>query len=348
MAVDKIMIKIKKYALISVYDKKNIIKICCCLKKFDIEIISTGSTAKKISQAGYKVKKVSDLTNFKAILSGRVKTLHPKIHASLLYKRNNKSHINDFEKLNFPSIDFLFVNLYPFEKIIKSKKNIDECIEMIDIGGPALLRSAAKNFTNVTAIEDINDYDLFIKNLNSNKGSTTLEFRKSMALKIFTKTSVYDKNITNWFKKQDKDFTKKTNSKEIKLKYGENPNQKSVFIKDEKSISVFDRKIQGKDIGYNNILDIEAGLDCIKEFLEPTCVIIKHNNPCGVASAKSINLAFKKAFNADPVSAFGGVVILNKPVDKKLAISLSKIFFEVIVANKFFENSLSFFKKKKI
>ena len=346
MAINKIMIKNQKYALISVYDKKDIIKICSCLKKFNIEIISTGSSAKKISQLGFKVKKISDLTKFKEILDGRVKTLHPNIHASLLYKRKNKSHIKDFKKLCFPNIDFIFVNLYPFEKAIINKTNMEECIEMIDIGGPTLLRSAAKNFAYVTAIGDINDYDLFIKNINTNKGVTSLEFRKKMAVKVFTKTSAYDKNISNWFEKYNKKNEKEKILKEIKLKYGENPNQKGIFIKDKKSISIFDKKIQGKDIGYNNIVDIEAGLNCIKEFSEPTCVIIKHNNPCGVASSKTINLAFKKAFDADSMSAFGGVVVLNRSVDKKLALSLSKNFFEVIVAKNFVNGSLLFLEKK--
>jgi len=346
MAVSKSMIKLKKYALISVFEKKNIIKICACLKKFDIGIISTGSTAKKIYQAGYKVSEVSDLTKFNEILDGRVKTLHPKIHASLLYKRKKESHVNAFKKLNFPSIDFVFVNLYPFEKIIKTTKKIDDCVEMIDIGGSTLLRSAAKNYENITTISSIDDYDSFIREVKLHKGNTSLEFRKKMALKVFIKTSNYDKNISNWFKKQDKNLYKEENDKKIKLKYGENPNQKSIFIQNKNSISIFDSKIYGKDIGYNNILDIEAGLKCINEFSEPTCVIIKHNNPCGVASSKSINLAFKKAFNSDPASAFGGVVIFNKSVNKKLALSLSKIFFEAIVAKNFLKESLHILKKK--
>ena len=301
----------KKYALISVFDKKNLFLICKILNKYNISLISTGSTAKAIRKHGFSCALVSDLTKFPEILDGRVKTLHPKIHASLLHDRNKKTHITTFKKLNFPIIDFVIVNLYPFEKIIRSSNDLNDCIEMIDVGGPTMLRSAAKNFNALTTISSISDYNKFIKNIEKNKGNTSLEFRKKMAQKVFFRLSQYDSIISNWL--LNKNLI--TNNK-IELKYGENPNQNASYHTENLNSSIFKAKIQGKDLGYNNIVDIDAGLNCVQGFTEPTCVIIKHNNPCGVASSNSIFDAFKKSLKADSISAFGGIVILNKLVDK--------------------------------
>ena len=333
-------LKEKKYALISVFDKSKLNVLCAGLQKFNISFISTGSTAKYIKNLGFKCKEISKLTKFPEILNGRVKTLHPKIHASLLFNRKKNSHKKVFNKLQFPRIDFLIVNLYPFKKFIKNKSTEEQCIEMIDVGGPTMLRSSAKNFNSVTTISESSDYNKLILNLKNNNGETTLDFRKLMARKVFSITSDYDQSITKWLTDKKKDTF-------VELKYGENPNQKSSFYLDKNKNTFFDQKIQGKNLGYNNILDLDAGLECIKEFNEPTCVIIKHNNPCGVSSTSNINLAFKNAFNADPVSAFGGVILINRVVNKKLALLFSQNFYEIIAAKKFTKSALLILKKKK-
>jgi phosphoribosylaminoimidazolecarboxamide formyltransferase / IMP cyclohydrolase len=331
----------KRNALISVYDKSSLKKICYVLNKFNIGIISTGATAKKIISLGYKCKEISNLTNFKEILDGRVKTLNPKLHASILYKRNKPEHVKTFKKLKFPIIDFVIVNFYPFTKIPK-KEITEKKIEMIDIGGPSMIRSASKNFASVTTISDKKFYDPLIKELIKNKGVTSLTFRKKMAEKNFKLTSDYDLSIFKWFNQIDK----KKDIKKIKIKYGENPNQKAYYLSVSKK-NLFNSKLNGKDLGYNNISDISEGLDCLNEFTEPTCVIVKHNNPCGVASAKNIKTAYLKAFESDPVSAFGGVVLLNRKINQNIAKVLNKKFYEVIVAPKFDRLTLEELKLKK-
>ena len=336
----------QKYALISTYDKKNLFEICKNFKKFNIKIISTGSTAKNIKNLGFKCLSVSNLTKFKEILDGRVKTLHHKIHASLLYDRENKSHVQTFKKLNFPDINFVIINLYPFQEIIKKTKNIKKCIEMIDIGGPSILRSSAKNFQFITTISDPNQYEAFIKLLKKNRGTTSLAFRKKMAQVTFEKTSEYDSLISSWFLKKKPNSISFNKLNKTKLKYGENPNQNSFFYQTN-LLSIFDFKFHGKQLSYNNILDINAGLDCLKEFNEPTCVIIKHNNPCGVSSKKNIKDAFINALNADSLSAFGGIVLLNKKVDKLTAEKLNICFFEVIGAPSFSTDAQNLLMKKK-
>ena len=331
----------KRNALISVYDKSSLKKICRVLNKFNIGIISTGATAKKIISLGYKCKEISDLTKFKEILDGRVKTLNPKLHASILYKRNNFEHEKAFKKLNFPIIDFVIVNFYPFSKI--SNKEIPEKkIEMIDIGGPSMIRSASKNFTSVTTICDKKFYDPLIKELTKHKGVTSLTFRKKMAERNFKLTSDYDLSIFKWFNKKKG----KERDKKIKLKYGENQNQKAYYLPNSKS-NLFTSQLNGKILGYNNILDISEGLNCLNEFNEPTCVIIKHNNPCGVASAESIQKAYTRALESDPLSAFGGVVLFNRKININLAKLLLKNFYEVIVAVKFNKEPLDILKSKR-
>ena len=332
---------LKSNALISVYDKSNLKKICSILKKYNIGIISTGGTATKIKSLGFKCEEISNVTKFKEILDGRVKTLHPKIHASLLFKRNNTNHEKIFKSLNFPRIDFIIVNLYPFStmshKVVSSKK-----IEMIDIGGPSMIRSASKNFNSVTTICDRKYYKSFINELEKNNGETTLSFRKQMAKNNFKLTSDYDLSIFKWF--DEKNRKKARDS--IKIKYGENPNQKAYFVKSSKS-NIIDSQINGKNISYNNILDISEGLNCVSEFIEPTCVILKHNNPSGVASSNNIQTAYVKALASDPVSAFGGTIILNRNIDENLAKIINHSFFEVLVAPKFSKKSLEVLKLKK-
>ncbi len=332
---------LKSNALISVYDKSSLKQLCSALTKFKIGIISTGETAKKIKSLGFKCQDVSNLTGFREILDGRVKTLHPKIHASILFKRNNINHKKTFMRLNFPQIDFLIVNFYPFSIISNKKTNIKK-IEMIDIGGPSMVRSASKNFKYVTTICQKKYYKLLVKELEINNGKTTLAFRRAMAENNFKLTSDYDLSIFKWFNKNNE----KKEINKIKIKYGENPNQKAYFIKESKS-NIFNSQLSGKEMGYNNILDISEGLSCLREFQEPTCIILKHNNPCGVASAKNIKNAFKKAVQSDPISAFGGVLLLNRRIDIDLAKKINRNFFEVLVAPKINKNVLNKLKSKK-
>ena len=331
----------KRNVLISVYDKSEIKKICDVFDRFNIGIISTGATAKKIISLGYKCKEISSLTKFKEILDGRVKTLNPKLHASILFKRNNPEHQKTFNKLKFPIIDFVIVNFYPFTKI-SNKRIPEKKIEMIDIGGPAMVRSASKNYTSVTTVCDKKFYDPLIKELTKNKGETSLAFRKKMAEKNFKLTSDYDLSIFKWLNGNQK---KKKDNK-IKIKYGENPNQKAYYLSNSKT-NLFTSQLNGKNLGYNNILDISEGLNCLNEFSEPTCVIIKHNNPCGVASAENIQNAYLKARGSDPISAFGGVVLFNRTINKDLAKLILNNFYEVIVASNFTKEALKILKFKK-
>ena len=327
-------------ALISVYDKTSLKEICSTLTKFNIGIISTGATSKKIKSLGFSCKEISNLTKFKDILEGRVKTLDPKIHSSILFKRNDITHEKAFKELNFPKIDFVIVNFYPFSKI-SDKESVTKKIEMIDIGGPSMIRSASKNYEYVTTISNKKYYKSLIKELENNNGKTTLAFRKKMAKLNFKLTSEYDLLIYNWFNKNNKKIDKK-----IKLKYGENPNQKAYFINSSNS-NILNSQVSGKNIGYNNILDISEGLNCLNEFSEPTCVIVKHNNPCSVSSAYNIKKAYLKALQSDPISSFGGIVLFNKKIDEKLSKAINRKFFEVIVAPKFENKALLNLKSKK-
>ena len=328
---------INSYALVSVYNKNNISFLCNILKKNNIGIIATGSTSKKIKSLGFDCIEISKLTNFKEVLDGRVKTIHPKIYISILHNRNKDSHNKSFKEINFPKIDYVIVNLYPFSKFI-NKKNI-ELIEMIDIGGSALLRASSKNFENITTISSPEDYKLFSNNIVKNNGTTDIDFRKEMAKKTFKLTSKYDQNIYRW-------FSQNNNQKNIKLRYGENPNQSAVLTK-SKDKSIINYQIQGKQLGYNNILDIDSGLDFLNEFIEPTSVIIKHNNACGVASSTIINKSFIKAFNCDKKSAFGGVVLVNRKINEDLAKLIVKNFFEALVGPAFTKNALQILSKRK-
>jgi len=336
-----------KFALVSTFNKTNLDVLCKNFEKNNISIISTGSTSDHIRNLGFKCEEVSSLTKFKEILDGRVKTLHPKIHASLLYKRENKQHVSTFKTMKFPSISFVIVNLYPFSEVIKKNKNKEECIEMIDIGGPTLLRSAAKNFKNVTSICSPKYYNEFINNLNNNYGCTSLDFRKKMAQHVFETTYNYDLSISNWFLniKQDEHMFKNMINED--LRYGENPNQKASVYYSKSRESIFKNILQGKKISYNNILDTEAALNCLNEFSENACVIIKHSNPCGVALGKNNKESFIRALSCDPQSAFGGIVAFNKPVNEDLAKLLKNYFFEIIIAKKFYTKSVEILKLKK-
>ncbi len=344
------MIKKIRSALISVSNKSNLKQILKVLKSNNIKIISSGGTYKEIKKLNYKCIEVSSFTGSDEILGGRVKTLHPKIHAGILNKRGNRKHSNDIKKNNFENIDLVIVNFYPFEKTLSQTRNHNKIIENIDVGGPTLVRAAAKNYNDVTVITSNNLYPELIDQLKKNNGATTLQFRKKMSQLAFTETAYYDALIAEYFNKiSNTSFP----SKKIvygnlieKLRYGENPHQQSAIYSKKKNIQL--KQIHGKPLSYNNYNDIFAALTISKSFAKNTgTVIIKHANPCGVSILKDNFLSYKSALACDPVSAFGGIVSLNFKISKKIAIELNKIFFEVIVANGFEKNAIKVLSKKK-
>ena len=339
-----------KTALISVSDKKDLKPLLNILKKNKIKIISSGGTYKEIKKLKFKCFEVSDFTGSPEILGGRVKTLHPKIHAGILYKRNNKSHLKDLKNNNFENIDLVIVNFYPFEKTLKTTKNHNKIIENIDVGGPTMVRSAAKNYKDVTVITSSDQYEEFINELKKNNGSTTLNFREKMSQIAFTETAYYDSIISNYFNKISNNFFPK---KKIihgnlieKPRYGENPHQKSAIY--SKNLNLNINQVHGKQLSYNNYSDIFAALTISKSLPKNIgTVIIKHANPCGVSIKKNNLESYKSALACDPISAFGGIVSCNYKITKNLALELNKIFLEVIIAEGFDTNALKILKTKK-
>tara|TARA_B100001564_G_scaffold150220_1_gene126317 strand:+ start:2729 stop:4276 length:1548 start_codon:yes stop_codon:yes gene_type:complete len=346
------MSKIKN-ALISVSDKENLKSVLEVLKKNQINIISSGGTYKLIKKLGFKCEEVSQFTGFEEMLDGRVKTLHPKIHSGILFKRDKKTHKNQMRKREFEPIDLVIVNFYPFEKTIKKISNKDKIIENIDIGGPSMVRAAAKNFKSVTIITDKEDYSELTKEIKKLKGRTTFNFRKKMASKAYGLTAYYDAVVSEWFNRdiglefpeRKTFFGKKINQ----LRYGENPHQKSsIYINSLNSNNINLEQLSGKDLSYNNYNDIFAGLDTLFSNLKiPSTVIIKHANPCGVSSNKSAFQSFLNAQASDPISAFGGIVACNYKINNKIASEINKTFFEVILAKGFEKKALRILKKKK-
>ena len=339
--------KIKR-AIISVSDKSNLKLILPTLKKYNVEIISSGGSFKKIKSMKYDCIDVSNYTGLNEMLDGRIKTLHPKIYAGILGVRNNPSHKNDLKKLNIPEIDLVIVDLYPFEE--KIKKNSRNLIEYIDIGGPTLIRAAAKNFNDVIVISSIKDYSSLTKELKINKGSTSIKFRKFMSAKAFGLTAYYDSVISNWFDNQVniKFPDKKTIHGKLiqKLRYGENPHQQGSIYGTNDDLCI--KQIHGKELSYNNYNDIYSALSILSTFKKKGGVaIIKHSNPSGVSVEKNPIKSFKNAYNCDPVSSFGGVVAINSVISKKLALELSKIFFEIIISKGFEKKALKILKRKK-
>jgi phosphoribosylaminoimidazolecarboxamide formyltransferase/IMP cyclohydrolase len=337
-----------KRVIISVSDKSNLKIILPVLKKFKIEIISSGGTFKKIKSMKYNCVEVSNYTGFSEMLNGRVKTLHPKIHAGILNIRKDSTHRRDLKKKNIPDIDLVIVDLYPFEKKLgeKSKK----LIEYIDIGGPALIRAAAKNFNDVTVISNINDYFHLAKELEINKGSTSIKFRKLMSAKAFGLTAYYDSVVSNWLNNQlnIKFPEKKTLHGKLikKLRYGENPHQQGGLYKTTDKLDI--EKIHGKELSYNNYNDIYSALSILSTFKKKEgTVIVKHANPCGVSTEKNQIKSLKNALACDPISSFGGVVAINSLITKKLALELNKIFFDVIISRGFKKDALKILKKRK-
>jgi phosphoribosylaminoimidazolecarboxamide formyltransferase / IMP cyclohydrolase len=340
-------------ALISVSNKENLPTLLKTLKKFQIKIISSGGTYKFIKELGYNCVEVSKYTGFKEMLDGRVKTLHPKIHAGILHDRTNKKHLSEMKGQKFPPIDLIIVNFYPFQKVVMRTKNTNKIIENIDIGGPTMVRAAAKNFKNVTLITNKNDYKILINEINQHKGKTTLNFRELMSSKAFGLTAYYDAMIASWFNKKLKItfperktiFGKKLEN----LRYGENPHQKSsIYVSNFNDEVLGMNKLSGKELSYNNYGDVYASLDILASInKKPTTVIIKHANPCGVSTNKSPYISFKNAYSSDPISAFGGIIACNYKIDKKIAKEINKNFLEVILAKGFDKESLKILKKKK-
>jgi phosphoribosylaminoimidazolecarboxamide formyltransferase/IMP cyclohydrolase len=339
-----------KTALISVSNKSYLRPLLNSLKKNDIKIISSGGTYKEIKKLKFKCLEVSEFTNSPEILEGRVKTLHPKIHAGILNKRNNKIHIKDLKNNNFENIDLVIVNFYPFEKTLNNSKKHEKIIENIDVGGPTMVRSAAKNYQDVTVITSSDQYNELIDELNRNMGSTSLEFREKLARTAFTETAYYDSVITDYFNKKNNIIFPKRKIFHTNLietpRYGENPHQKSAIYSKNNSLKI--NQIHGKQLSYNNYNDIFSALTISKSLPKDTgTVIIKHANPCGVSINKDNIKSYKLALACDPVSAFGGIVSCNFKVNKNLAIELNKLFLEVIISNGFDKEALKLLKKKK-
>ena len=341
--------KIKK-ALISVSDKSNLYSLLKVLKYFDIKLISSGGTYKKIRNLGFKCDLISEFTKTPEILDGRVKTLHPKIHAGILNIRSKKSHVKQMKINNYKNIDLVIVNFYPFEKVLQKKKNHGDIIENIDIGGPTLVRAAAKNYNDVTVLSNQNQYKELITELKKNKGRTSLAFRKKMCARAFSEISNYDLLISNFFNHSTiLEFPEKkiinANLVEV-LRYGENPHQQAaIYNLNSEKFKL--NQLSGKKLSYNNYNDILSALAITKSFPHNKGVaIIKHANPCG-ASIKKDNLeSFKLSMSCDPVSSFGGIVSCNFKIDEKLARELIKVFFEIVICNGITKKALKILKTK--
>ena len=342
-----------KNALISVSNKESLTSLLKTLKKFNINIISSGGTYASIKKLGYQCTELSKYTGFKEMLDGRVKTLHPKIHAGILHDRQNKKHKNEMSQQNFPAIDLIIVNFYPFQKIVTNTKNPKQIIENIDIGGPTMVRAAAKNFKNVSIVTNRSDYKSLIKELETFKGKTSLKFRELMSSKAFGLTAYYDAMIANWFNKKLKiEFPERKTifgRKLQKLRYGENPHQQSsIYVNDYNDKQLGFNQIHGKELSFNNYNDMFASLEILNSLKNNSgTVIIKHANPCGVSINKVPLISFKNAYASDPISAFGGIIACNYKINKKIASEINKNFLEVILAKGFDKESLEILKSKK-
>lgn len=346
------MTKIKR-ALISLSDKSGIEDFARMLEGQGIEILSTGGTAALLAKAGIKVKDVSAHTGFPEIMDGRVKTLHPKIHGGILARRDEKAHVQAMQDNDITDIDMVVVNLYPFSATVKKGADFDECIENIDIGGPAMVRAAAKNHAFVTIITDPADYETVLTEMAANGGGVSDDTRKKLAGKAYALTAAYDSAVSSWFNGQ----TKTTSPTHISfagqlkqtLRYGENPHQNaSLYLTDgdNRIGAALATQIQGKELSYNNINDTNAAFELVAEFSEPAITIIKHANPCGVASGKDMLDNYKRALACDPVSAFGGIIAMNQPLSREVAEAITKGFVEVIITPSVDAAALEVLRKK--
>ncbi len=334
-------------ALISVSDKTGIAKFARELERQGVDIISTGGTAELLRKEKIPAREISSFTAFPEVLEGRVKTLHPRVHGGLLYKRGNPKHEAEAKECGFEPIDLVVVNLYPFEKTIqKPDVTLAEAIENIDIGGPSMIRSAAKNYESVTVVVDPIDYDSILENMRENGGETTLKLREHLAIKAFIKTSDYDRTIGNYLNREQ--ITEASFSLSLplvtKLRYGENPHQNAALYGD---FEHHFEKLHGKELSFNNILDISGATNLIAEFSQPTVAILKHTNPCGVGSDADLCKAWEKAFATDKQAPFGGIIICNRGITEPLAKMISEIFSEVIIAPDFDTKARALLQKKK-
>ncbi len=339
-----------KTALISVSNKKNLRPLLNILKKNKIKIISSGGTYKEIKRLRFECLEVSKFTNSPEILEGRVKTLHPKIHAGILNKREKKTHLKDIKDNDYENIDLVIINFYPFEDTLKKTKNHEKIIENIDVGGPTIVRSAAKNYKDVTVITSSDQYEELIQELKKYKGTTSLNFRKKLSRIAFAETAYYDSVISNYFNNiTNTTFPRKKvfHSNLIeKLRYGENPHQLSAIYSINSNMNL--KQIHGKQLSYNNYNDIFAALTISKSLPKNKgTVIVKHANPCGVSAKKNHLESYKSALSCDPISAFGGIVSCNFKITKILAEELKKLFLEVIIANGFDDSAINILKRKK-
>ncbi len=337
-------------ALISVSDKTGLIPFVKRLHDLGVEILSTGGTAKEISNEGIPVIEISDYTGAPEMFDGRLKTIHPKVHGGLLFRRDHPEDPDQAEKNDIPKIDLLVVNLYPFEKTI-SKENVtlEEAIENIDIGGPAMLRAASKNYKSVTVITDIGDYDEVAGEMENSDGETSLKTRERLAIKVFLRTGAYDKTIGNYLNDSQKTEGGYSVSLPLasELRYGENPHQSASLYG---NFNDYFTRLQGKDLSYTNVIDIAAASHLVSEFLRPTVAILKHTNPCGVGCAdegEGLREAWEKAFETDKQAPFGGVIVCNRPLNEGLARVIAEIFTDIIIAPDFDSDARAILQKKK-
>ncbi len=349
-------------AILSVTDKSGLVEFARRLAALGIELISTGGTAKLLRESGVTVKDISVLTGFPEMLDGRVKTLHPKVHAGILHRRDDPKHVAAVAEHGIAPIDMIVVNLYAFEKTAATPGvHLEELIENIDIGGPSMIRSAAKNFNDVAVVTSPADYDSVAAELEREHGSLSRETKWNLAQKAFATTAAYDSAIASTLERIRPDSTSLETQgtefprslrfsfhKVLDLRYGENPHQKAAMYSDGSGVGVANaRQLQGKELSYNNIVDLQAAWDLAQEFDEPVCAIIKHTNPCGTATGKTLAEAYKRALECDPVSAFGGVIGVNRPVDAESAEEMHKLFLEVIAAPSFDDAAKAKFASKK-
>ena len=334
-------------ALISVSDKTGVAAFARALERDGVDIISTGGTADLLRKEKIPVREISTFTAFPEVLEGRVKTLHPRVHGGLLYKRGNAKHEAEARECGFEPIDLVVVNLYPFEATIaKPGVKLAEAIENIDIGGPSMIRSAAKNYESVTVVVDPADYDAVLENIRDNKGKTTMKLRERLAIKAFARTADYDRTISSFLNKEqttDASFSLSL-PLAMRLRYGENPHQSAALYGD---FDEYFEKLHGKELSFNNILDISAATNLIAEFEEPTVAILKHTNPCGVGSDSDLRKAWDKAFATDKQAPFGGIIVCNRPLSEPLAKVIGEIFGEVIIVPDFEGEARAILQKKK-
>lgn len=353
-------------ALVSVYDKQGLEEIVKALNDFGVEIISTGGTARKIKKSGISVTEVSDFTGFPEMMDGRVKTLHPKIHAGILALRNKSSHMEELKKNKVKAIDMVISNLYPFEKVIAGGEvSLKDAVENIDIGGPSMLRSAAKNFYSVAVVPSPDLYPQVIEELKSNNGEISEELLKKLSVETFKRTFSYDRTIYNYLgenigaetfeEKNDKEESPEQIKAELvkiqNLRYGENPHQRAAFYKENNNVPnglISAEKLHGKELSFNNIMDLNSAIEIVREFDSPAVAVIKHNNPCGAATNKKLSMAFSDAWAGDSLSAFGSIVGFNKKVDKETAEKVSEAgFVECIIASNYQREAFDILSRKK-